>query len=241
MSLTRLYLLITLFKSTVFSLIFAFIPQSRDAFIQEDHFLENLTALLYFICFVVGTIIILRLKKKHFHWLYYLLPISGLIFFLDELSFGERIWDFKFRKFGGVKIDGVHDIVELVYRKYIKFHAHSENSWIWELTGILIIFLISLTLIYIFKHHLNINNLKNIFLQYKPLLFLLGVIIFASIAICIDFGIFDYETNMLVFIEELLEMNAALSLLFACLAISITPKSSKLPINIGSATLSKLR
>ncbi|MEM9117873.1 MAG: hypothetical protein AAGD09_08335 [Cyanobacteria bacterium P01_F01_bin.56] len=216
-----------------FSALYVFLPDTRDSWIQEGSLLENLTALLAFNSFLVGLYFVLKLKNKRHQRLYIVLPILGLITFLDELSFGEDIVEFDRPTIGGMEIDSLHDFVSLFFKKFILSENRNENGYILSLI-IIIIVLAILTLLGIFyryrKHRSNFRTdigLKKVGQGYPPLLFLGIAILFGLFAFTVDLRILQFRGAK--FLEELFEMHAAFALLMACFSIKALSKKSSLP------------
>ena len=79
---------------------------------QEDVFLENLTAGVLFATFCLSSLFHLKFKVKTN--IFFAFAILGLIGFLDEISFGRRLFPIPMPKAHGLTIDGVHDLLHLL-------------------------------------------------------------------------------------------------------------------------------
>jgi hypothetical protein len=95
--------------------LYAFGP--RALIFGEDRGVEMATALLFLAAFVTGTFHLCRSRPRDYPILLPVAAVLGLIGFLDETSFGARIfgWSMPAMADGG-EFDGAHDLVILIYR-----------------------------------------------------------------------------------------------------------------------------
>ena len=223
----RFYCTATIVNIIVFSALYVFLPDIREGWIQEGSLLENLTALLAFISFLVGLFFVFKIKDKTHQKIYIALPILGLIVFLDEVSFGEGIFEFNFLTIGDMEIDALHDFISLFFKKFILV----ENGTGYGLPLLLIVIALALVVLLgllsrnYYRHQLNLRpniDLKKFSRDNKILVFL-GIAVFLGLfALTVDLRILQFRGAK--FLEELFEMNAAFALLMAC--FSINTKSS---------------
>lgn len=87
MSLTQLYVKLLLISFVIISILCIVISNPQNLLAQEDGFLENLSALLFFVSFFLGTIIVRQLSAKkiisfHHNLGYYFVPLISLLGFL---------------------------------------------------------------------------------------------------------------------------------------------------------------
>jgi hypothetical protein len=96
-------------------ILYAFGP--RALIFGEDRGVEMATALLFLAAFAVGILHMCRSRQRDHPILLPVAAILGLIGFLDETSFGARIfgWSMPAMAEGG-EFDGAHDLVILIYR-----------------------------------------------------------------------------------------------------------------------------
>ena len=214
MPLAKHYVIAAAANILIFSLIYFLAPGFRASLILEDRFMENLTVILYLAGFLLGVTLALRLRTNTQRMVYGMVPLIGLIGLLDELSFGERIFNFTMPTVEGVKIDGVHDVV-LLMAVALK---HPGNLFIYAailvVGGIIVAWAIPMLIV-------NIDRMLDMVRVYPTLRFLLLLVAYGVVAIIIDLDIAKMET--LQFAEELAEFNGALALLFASLAIASSP------------------
>lgn len=185
--------------------IYGFFPVLRHFIAGEDRVVENLSALFFLAAFVFA-LVLLRQKKARRRPLI-VVAVLALVGFLDEVSFGGRIIGVEFPRYYGVYFDGVHDIVTISF------------DWAFDQVGNLLFLVLFIaicaagTLVFFWcrKHLSQPGQLA----EYLDEYFFGGLFcIFLPVAIVIDLHIVDWDH--LGLIEELLEMNAALVLLFYC-------------------------
>ena len=197
-------------------------PGNTDFIHKEDGLLEHLSAGICFATFIFGIVLILRNCR-------YKKMLAGVSFvsllgFLDEISFGGRIFKIKYPHIFGVRIDGIHDFLtvakRLVKREIIEIPGGSLTAIF--ITAI-ILFLIAWTL-YSFK-------LSSTILFNGPYLILFTCFaIFVVISQLIDLELLSIDYNAyIITIEELFEAFAALSLLFVCLLVKTERVSFNVP------------
>ena len=178
--------------------------------------MENASA----ISFLLASVFAVATLKTYEGYRKYLWTVAalGLLGFLDEISFGERLFGLSMPFVAGTKIDSAHDFVSLLYRTRGSWACPGEMScYTTAIAGVLV--LVAGT--WLFR--------KQIFTQYQKmqeyphwfLLLLFSGLIF--IALIIDLGRIDSE--LLFAFEEVIELNAAL-LLFVC---SLCVRKSTIP------------
>ncbi|MEO0707199.1 MAG: hypothetical protein AAF050_16250 [Cyanobacteria bacterium J06649_5] len=232
----------------VFSVLYGLIPGLRDSFTQEGMVLENLTAILAFNSFLVGLFFVLQRRKqtlqkqsrnkqsykKSGQKLYALLPVLGLLLFLDELSFGEDIFGIEFFTLGGMKIDSLHDFISLFYKKAIIPVGGRDGLW-YGVVGVIAItsFAVLIRFVHLHRHRFKRAELQQTLNRlnqtYPPLIFVAIAIGLGLLATTVDLRIVQFKGAK--FLEELFEMNAALALLLACFAIKIPPTQNHSPFS----------
>lgn len=186
----------------------------RGLIAEEDKLIENLTAVLFFCTFLFALLlvntrgIVDRFNRK---WLILLLAL-GLIGFLDELSFGERLFDLEMPVIGGVEIDAVHDFTEFGLRLTLILITDYQLAFSLVLLGGLV-----LSIVAILKYG-NRFWTAVIADRHYPLylvMFFFMVLIFSALSL--DTGQYPFRGYQVV--EECLELNAALALLTSCIII----------------------
>jgi len=133
-----------------------------------------------------------------------LIATLGFVGFMDEISFGERLFGYSMPSLRGWKVDGVHDLVERALRFLLKSAPATT------------IVLCSLA-VGAFLYRKKLFNLVSLVKQHPPYLALSAFVVLISVAILLDAKV--VLSREFRFAEELLEMNAALSLILVCLCI----------------------
>ena len=95
--------------------VFHLVPAWRPHLDEEDHLAENATVVLLGLTFLLGLFTIFRLRGKKERLLAIGLTVLVGIGLGDELSYGERIFEMTLPTIGETKIDGLHDIVQVVW------------------------------------------------------------------------------------------------------------------------------
>jgi len=175
----------------------------RYLLIEEDALVENLTAIFFLLAFVLGLSFFFKLRRRRVHWSLAMLAFVALIGFLDEISFGERLFNLSMPVWGGVQLDAVHDVVELVYKNI-------SPGLILIAGGILASLGAALTL-WVFAK--NTGGIKPSQVLWSPsFYFVLLFTFFIAAAVLIDLHLF--RSRVLFSLEEVFELNAALALFF---------------------------
>lgn len=101
-------------------------PQWRIALFREDGPLENLSAALFFGAAIIGWRKWARSGRSDVFIL--VVSLVCAVAALDELSFGERVFGFAAPVINGVKIDGLHDLLDLA-KTTVKQWPGSPYLW----------------------------------------------------------------------------------------------------------------
>lgn len=104
------YAFLTILNTLVFSLLYALFPHLRKGFVSEDQFIENASAFLCLASFLLGVVFLAARDAKAHRKVDAIVPVLGLVGFLDEISFGERVFHIRMPIVYGVKVDGFHDV-----------------------------------------------------------------------------------------------------------------------------------
>ncbi|MBD2101839.1 hypothetical protein [Leptolyngbya sp. FACHB-261] len=220
MVLSEIYKAIATLNILVFSILFVMVPSLAGEFIGEDRFMENLSATLFFTGFLAGAIMIARSRKIR-HRFYFAIPVISLIGLLDELSFGERLFKLHIPKIYGFKIDSFHGLLDSV--DHLLHHSIRHSNYLLFFSLVIILCALGVGLVRLIKRYypsVRSGMALQALQDYPPLKFLATALAFVFIATLIDFGLLGpHDFPPLMFVEELFEMNAALSLQFACLAL----------------------
>ena len=122
LKLFRISVVTAIINIAVISGCYFLFPESRDFLVAEDRLAEDLEALFYILCFFPGILFILRIKEKKFRRIYIALPFIGLLGFLEEMSYGARIFKFHTALIYNEYFDALHDLVPIAYN-YLEINA----------------------------------------------------------------------------------------------------------------------
>lgn len=197
-------------------------PLLGKTLVSEDHLVENLTAIAAFVAFGIALGRYFQLRQSASKRMALALVAIALIVGLDEISFGHRLIGFQLpATAAGFQVDGVHDGIVLtkswmsqglaVLRQSLS-PAHYDGLVAALKGAIACLFLGA--------------SIKLLWGRYSPLVRLLQrvrqqplyEILFAAaalVAIAQIADIFELQQSFLVFLEEVLELNAALGLAIA--------------------------
>ena len=209
----KLYFALTIAILAALAVTAAVNPSIIREIAEEDHILENTTVAFLGASFILG-VIITRTKKSYPKLLSLILSTLSLIALLDEISFGQRIFNFQSIQIGNkYYFDGFHDIAEITKNEILK----SDQNIVYSIA-------IASTLAALVLGFYGSHIAKYIrFLAKEKLLWLLLIAICsASIAQLVDIKILgSYISTPL---EETLEANAALGIFFCQLKIFSSTK-----------------
>ena len=93
--------------------VYAVEPDIRYLFTVEDSMVETLSAVMFLVSFLVASWLLVTRRTAH-RMLLALIAVLGAVGFLDELSFGERMFDLSMPVVAGKKVDAVHDVVGIL-------------------------------------------------------------------------------------------------------------------------------
>jgi hypothetical protein len=173
----------------------------------EDNLVENLSAFLFAAAFCMGIFFLIRKRKSTI----LLAGASGfgLIGFLDEISFGERIFQFHMPAVENLKIDALHDFFNLIKVKQDVIASYS--GWIYG--GLIIIVFVISFLGYVYREKI-VSAFSEIRLYYPQFILFLLFVVHIIMAVSVDLEPMFLRGRVFSIFEELSEMNAALALCF---------------------------
>ena len=173
---------------------------------KEDGLLENLTVGILFATFSLSSYFYFKFKRKGNIFL--LLAAFGLVGFLDEISFGRRMFPVPMPKSHGLTIDGFHDVFHLirnVARTNLAYHPV-------ETSIVISAFVITVACVWLNTKMIR-QRVFAVLAKYEIRDLALLSVLFVVVSQAIDtfeWRIFAYRT-----VEECLEFNAAAALM-AC-------------------------
>ncbi|UCH84497.1 MAG: hypothetical protein JSW50_02050 [Candidatus Latescibacterota bacterium] len=208
--------------------VFLWLPGLRSYLYVEDSLVEYLTAALYLFTFILGLglLRVRNLRTKAFFFV-----AIGFVGFLDELSCGARFFGWEMPVVHGMRIDGLHDLFGLGYM-VVEEQVRSNTSWLLlYLFGAIVITVILLVM---YRQKLRRAIPK---VPHEPTFVLLSVFaVLAASSLILDLGFWRHQVRYAA--EELLEMGAAIALLFCCLSLYRRPSPSP---SVQSDTVPRLR
>ena len=207
--------------------VYILFPNYRVYLLQEDGLVENLSAFFFLITFFVA--FSLAIKKKGKNRALFLISAIGLLGFLDEVSYGERLFGLSMPEIEGEPIDALHDFYEVGYFQLFKIIPTYAITLYLLLTSIAVGLLILL-----FIHKAKVWRELSMTQRY-PLYILMLLIVFLLVsALVIDFlgssSVRGYRVPALshgTLLEEMLEMNVGIGLLFCSLSLYFSGSSQK--------------
>ncbi len=201
------------------------VKELRKWITRENRILEWVGATAFLVVAIVGYVRI-KSDRKLSRW-NMLIPFTGAVCFLEETSFGWTIFKWYTQpRIQGKKMDSMHDFVSLGMRQ-----GEGDVSIQLVLGLVAGLCFISLLVLFLLR-----NKLKALFSACPWFLyfFLSGVVMGSSMLLESgeDLGFYNIEKyGPIAFVEEALEMNAALILLFGTFLLPPTglhkvPRSS---------------
>jgi len=189
-------------------------PAIRSFLVDEDRLVETLSVLLDLSVFVYGLALVVRSARDKgigLGWPIFL-ALVGLWSFLEDMSYGQRIFGFSSPRVFGVPIDGMHDFV-YVGKRYLDILIKYQARRLLILVVVLAVAAIGLLI----KYRRQILALASAALGTPHYLFFAIYVLLMVPSALLDLDIFSAPVTMLI--EELLEFDASLALLFSCIAV----------------------
>ena len=171
---------------------------------KEDGLLENLTVGILFATFSLSSYFYFKFKRKGNIFL--ILAAFGLVGFLDEISFGRRMFPVPMPKSHGLTIDGFHDVFHLirnVARTNLTYHPL-------ETSIVISVFVVTIACVWLNTKMIR-QRVFAVLAKYEIRDLALLIVLFVVVSQAIDtfeWRIFAYRT-----VEECLEFNAAAALM----------------------------
>lgn len=186
------------------------IPSARGYLLEEDSLVENLSAGFYLMSALYGTFLLLR--NQGYKKLITAITSISFLGFLDEVSFGERLFSLNMPYVYGVRIDAAHDFVDVAEK------MTSDFGDSYPLYANIIFFgslFLIISLIIKYKNKLSKIRQKN--RQNPPFILLSSFVYLIILALAFDLEIVYDDAFFMM--EEIFEMNAALALLMCCFSL----------------------
>lgn len=203
----------------VFITIFLLFPDLQSALVGEDLFMENLSATLFLLAGASALLLLITGKSYVKNKILLITAGLGFLCFLEEIGFGERILGLSMPVVGGGKVDGFHDVFKASFLKLQVIPTYLSLS-------IVVLFILIASVI-VYKWRKEIKTLFEQIWQLDILFFTFVSISLLLFATFLDLGLFPfYFINLM---EEVLEMNGGLALLFGAISAAKIFK----PINVS--------
>lgn len=217
-NLVKIFLLVFGINLTSFLLLFFLLPNYRDLIIRENSLVESLTALLYLNITVVSIFLMGKIGRPIRELLFF--SVIGLLGFLDEISFGDALFNFSMPVFMGVEVDAIHDLTYFVLKFSKQAFLAYPGLFAFVAGG-----LIALAIFWWSKKGSSVTRYCSVYTFFFLAAFLglvgASTIIDLHILHEILYRAFGIEEELLYALEELFEMNSAVCLIFLCISIFI--------------------
>jgi len=189
--------------------LYLLVPRLRKPLFGEDRVVETAGALVLLAAFVAGLAFLTTGRSGRYRTFLLVSAGLGLLGFLDEISFGARLFDWQMpAMFGGGEFDGAHDVVILSYR----LAAQADPI----LLGAAGVCLAAIVLAGALHWRTPLRDLAHRIVVDPPYTLFAVFVVCVTIAEIVDLDIGFLQR--LSPVEELLEMNAGLALLLAVVA-----------------------
>jgi hypothetical protein len=183
-------------------------PRLRGPLFGEDRIVETATALLFLAAFIVGFAFLIAHGSRRYRVLLLIASSLGLLGFLDEISFGARLFGWSMPEMaGGGEFDGAHDLVILTYR----LGAEADPIVIAAICATLVLATL-LCVRYWYAQVLSLTHRTLIDPAYGLFALFVGGVAMAAV-LDLDIGWLGHLGP----VEETVELNAGLALLLAVL------------------------
>lgn len=213
------YLVVASALLALFFGLYALVPSWRDALVEEDRGIENATIVLFLAAFLVACAAIRRRGLARLPRGYALIGLVGLLATLEELSYGQRLFpDLRFPELSdGATFDALHDVNHVIAL------ALDGAGVPWPIV-LGLVGAAGLALAVLLREPLARLLRENLRADRVWLYMLFGV---ACMLVSIGIDTLSGPSRRLVLIEELAEMGAGTSVLFAALAGFVTGRSDR--------------
>ena len=184
-------------------------PALRYLFRQEDSLVENLSAASFLGCGLLG----LWFWRKEHRKAFLLISVIGFLGFAEDLSYGQRIFHYKRPKILGIRIDCLHDLVD-VGCEAMKRLGIPPGVLICLLAGIVA----SGIGIVVVRRWRRSREAPTGLFRYPP--FILAAISVILVLCSVSFDLPMVHIKYGQRLEELFELHAGIALLFCCISLA---------------------
>lgn len=203
--------LLALLAAAAFAIYAAF-PEKRAHLIDENGILENTGSMLFLAGFLVGTAALMFRLRGPLRLLHLPIPLLALLAFLDEISFGAVYFGGEAFTLWGYPLDGVHDLLAVAAKIWRDHGGPVADPIVIGALGA------AVSAAFLTRRRYMPWIMTQI-RRWPAFGYVRFAVIMIGIAMLLDLDILGDEHGMLL--EELLEMNGALALLFAAGAMHL--------------------
>jgi len=192
------------------------VPNVRRFIRDEDNLVENLTVLAFLIALAWAIYLVVRnrVPQRFKRWVWFIGPVA-LLGTLDELSFGQRIFSLNSINFRGVGIDAVHDFLGV---GYASLHQQLLTRPFITIATAVLLTIIGIALVYRARHWIIHRFTRSTSRECWAMLgFFLAML---TVSQFLDLDLLPFFRGFFVLVEELLELDAAVLLIFMLGAIT---------------------
>lgn len=217
-NLQKLFCVVTLNSFLLFSFVYWLDPDAHGFLLDEHSFIENVSALLFFEGFFLGFLFLFTRRAPK---IYALLPIASFLGFMSELSLIEvaAAMGRETPTVVGGSVDAPHDLFQIFFWNVLQRHL---SPLVVAILGVMIV---AIAAYLMWRFRARIPAFLAWWNRYPALHWLLVATVTVFFAMVVDaeilsvyFGI-GREGTLMYFLEELLEMQAGLTLVFGSFAI----------------------
>ncbi len=213
----KLFVSTILLNISIFALLFFLFPSLNVTLTGEDMVIETLTAILFFGSALLGLFFFFKLKEKKGRYTSLFIFLFGGLLFLEEISFGERIFNLPMPEVGGGKVDGVHDVFRMA-----AFKIKVVPTSLLVIGGLVAV---AAVIALVIKYKEKLLALRTNIATYLPFLFLIVCGAFLASGIFFDLGLVRFYSFHLW--EEISEMSAGLTLVFSAVSVYQTRSTQR--------------
>ncbi|MGB0767436.1 MAG: hypothetical protein ACPGYV_06975 [Phycisphaeraceae bacterium] len=204
MKLIVTYLIALVVQLSVAAALYTQFRTKRHHLEGEDELVEHASAGFFFLTFALASWMLARPAAVRKRMLLFLAGF-GLLGFLDEISFGERIFDYEPHELFGVRIDAAHDLIEVV-PPLIAY----TSPWSWVVLAAIGLGVAAWGVVRRARVVAFVDSARR-----DPVYVCLSACAALGVgSVLLDLRAFSFD--MFRVTEELFEMNAALALVLAC-------------------------
>ena len=208
------YFGIVILNIALFTLIYTLIPSLRNALVGHNQILDSITIVVLLFTIVVGFRYILLISPRWYRILYLIIPLIALLSLVGEFGYEVGVFDaFTPIMIFGTPIDSMQELAD-IGKAFV-----SDVGFVPILLISAIVFIILAVVgFFVLRYLRRIENFDRWAMHNIPLLiFLAGFGVFTMISVAIDLHLLGEHRRFTIFLEELAEVNMAISLMFGAI------------------------